>query len=112
MNVILVDAHNRPQGSLNNKEHDSIPMLGEDIHITLDINLQEFATQLIDSIGKLGSIIAIEPNSGEILTLISYPHYDPSMMTGRQRNKKYDSLYKHNDQHLFGFLCLCKLRPF
>ena len=101
MNVILVDAHNRPQGSLNNKEHDSIPMLGEDIHITLDINLQEFATQLIDSIGKIGSIIAIEPNSGEILTLISYPHYDPSMMTGRQRNKKYDSLYKHNDQPFF-----------
>ena len=101
MNVILVDAHNRPQGSLNNKEHDSIPILGKNIHITLDINLQEFATQLIDSIGKIGSIIAIEPHSGEILTLISYPHYNPSMMTGRQRNKKYDSLYKDKNQPFF-----------
>ena len=87
MKMVLVDALNIPQGSFNNGKHDTLAVHGKNITTTLDINLQEYSEHLMQN--KIGSIVAIEPSSGEILTLVSSPNYKPKQMTGRERSKNY-----------------------
>ena len=83
MKLILVDAHNTPQGSFKNGEHDTLAVHGRNLITTLDIDLQEYGEKLMSD--KKGAIVAIEPSSGEILSLITAPNYDPNLMKGRQR---------------------------
>ena len=71
----------------------------KNIDITLDIDLQEYSEQLMQN--KIGAIVAIEPSSGEILTLVSSPNYNPKQMTGRERSKNYSLLYNDVNKPLF-----------
>ena len=57
-------------------------MSGEELTSSIDIDLQQYAESLM--MNKIGSIVAIEPSSGEILTMVSSPSYDPNMLTGRE----------------------------
>lgn len=70
---------------------DTISKNGEDVTLTLDINLQKYGEELM--INKRGGIVAIEPKTGEILALVTAPSYDPAILVGRQRSKNYTSLY-------------------
>ncbi len=79
------DNLNRVIGAYKNGLYDTLPTPGEDLTITLDIELQQYGEKLMK--GKRGGIVAIEPSSGEILTLITMPGYDPNLMVGRQRSK-------------------------
>lgn len=81
----LVDVHNREQGEFNNGEFDTLAIPGENIYSTLDINLQQYGEKLMQ--GKIGSVVAIEPKTGEVLTMVSSPSYDPRLLTGRDRGK-------------------------
>ncbi len=63
---------------------------GKDITSTIDIKLQEYGEELM--VNKKGSIVAIEPKTGEILTLVSSPSYNPNLLVGKQRNKNYSKL--------------------
>ena len=56
---------------------------GERVILSLDIELQSYAEQLMAN--KKGSVVAIEPSSGEILTMVSSPTYNPNMLVGRAR---------------------------
>ncbi len=77
----MVDVHNRVTGSWENGRYDVPSRLGTDITLTLDAGLQEYGEKLM---GKFtGSIVAIEPSSGEILTLVSAPTYSPGLLVGR-----------------------------
>jgi len=88
--VFLVDVLNIPRGSVDNGDQDIDAIQGKDISITLDIDLQEYSEKLMQN--KIGAIIAIEPSSGEILTLVSSPTYNPKDLTGRERSKNYNLL--------------------
>tara|TARA_B100001029_G_C15053559_1_gene452615 strand:+ start:135 stop:1943 length:1809 start_codon:yes stop_codon:yes gene_type:complete len=99
MKMVLVDVLNRPQGSFDNGKHDTLAVHGKNITTTLDIKLQEYSEHLMQN--KIGAIVAIEPNSGEILTLVSSPNYNPKKMTGRQRSKNYSFLYNDINKPLF-----------
>ena len=77
------DRLNKIIGSYKNGEKDILALNGQDIALTLDSELQQYGESLMK--GKRGGIVAIEPNTGEILALISAPTYDPNMMVGRQR---------------------------
>ena len=90
--ILLRDAHGRIQGSLNNGEFDQPAIRGKDLTLSLDIELQELGEQLMKN--KIGSIVAIEPSTGEILCMVSAPSYDPSLLTGRQRGKNHKELSK------------------
>ena len=72
---------------------DTLAKAGTEIHITLDKKLQEYGERLM--VGKRGGIVAIEPGSGEILSMISGPTYVPELLVGRERSRNYSSL--HND---------------
>ena len=90
--VLLRDAHGRIQGSHSNGEFDQPAIRGKDLTLSLDIELQELGERLMEN--KIGSIVAIEPATGEILCMVSAPSYDPSLLTGRQRGKNHKELSK------------------
>ncbi|WP_350289994.1 penicillin-binding transpeptidase domain-containing protein [uncultured Croceitalea sp.] len=88
---IQKDRFNRDIGKFKNGKLDTLPELGKEIHITIDKTLQEYGELLMH--GKRGGIVAIEPNSGEILAMISGPTYNPELLVGRERSKNYTKLH-------------------
>ena len=88
---ITVDNLNRDLGPFQKGKYDIDPIPGQNIITTLDSKLQSYGELLMS--GKRGSIVAIEPKSGEILSLISSPNYDPNSLVGRHRSRNYNLLY-------------------
>lgn len=82
---------NKVTGSYRNGELDTLPKNGKDLTLTLDIDLQVYAQKLMAN--KRGSIVAIEPSSGEILALVTAPTYNPNMLVGRKRSKNSTILF-------------------
>ena len=83
--ILLRDAHGRIQGSYQHGALDHKPIPGKDLTLSIDLQLQALGERLLE--GKIGSIVAIEPSTGEVLCMVSSPTYDPRMMVGRQRAK-------------------------
>ena len=94
-----VDVHNREVGRYKDGAFDSLPIPGEDLHLGLDIELQVYAEQLMAN--KRGSVVAIEPSTGEVLTMVSTPSYDPALLVGNVRGKNYRRLQKDPLKPLF-----------
>jgi len=88
---IQKDRFNRDIGPYKNGAEDIPPVQGKEISITIDKDLQEYGELLMN--GKRGGVVALEPATGEILSLISGPTYDPSLLVGRKRSKNYTQLY-------------------
>ncbi|KAA6300637.1 MAG: Penicillin-binding protein 2 [Candidatus Ordinivivax streblomastigis] len=97
--VLLRDAHGRIQGHYKNGKFDKKPISGKNLTLGLDIELQTLAEKLMSN--KLGSIVAIEPKTGEILCMVSAPNYAPSVMVGRQRGKNHVGLEQDPLKPLF-----------
>lgn len=91
--ILLKDAHGRIQGSYQDGKYDISPIHGKDLILGLDIELQMLGERLLKD--KIGSIVAIEPNTGEILCMVSSPTYNPNEMVGRNRSKNYLKLYRN-----------------
>ena len=87
---IVVDNRNRDVGSFANGEYDMQPVMGAELTLTIDAKLQALGEELMR--GKRGSIVAIEPSTGEILALLSAPSYDPNALVGRYRSRNYTVL--------------------
>jgi penicillin-binding protein 2 len=88
--ILLRDSKGRIQGKYRSGELDIDPKAGTDLQLTLDIELQQLGEILMN--GKIGSAVAIEPATGEILALVSNPAFDPSLLVGRQRSANYMAL--------------------
>ena len=97
--VMQVDVHNRETGSYQHGKFDSIPIEGENLYTTLDAELQQYAEELMAN--KRGCVIAIEPKTGEVLTLVSAPCYDPNLLVGRVRGANYIKLLGDISKPLF-----------
>lgn len=93
VNFIQKNRFNKEIGAYKEGIYDTLPIPGKDITLTLDMELQMYAEQLM--VNKRGGIVAIEPSSGEILSLVSTPSYDPKMLVGRKRSK--NSVLLFND---------------
>lgn len=91
--IMLRDAHGRIQGSYMNGKLDRRPVPGKDLTLSLDIKLQALGERLLE--GKIGSIVAIEPSTGEVLCMVSSPTYDPRTVTGRKRGKMHAILSRN-----------------
>ena len=89
---IQKDKYNREIGSYKEGRFDTIAVQGKDIRLSIDLELQKYGEELM--INKRGGIVAIEPATGEILSLITAPSYDPAILVGRQRSKNYTLLYR------------------
>ncbi len=88
--ILLRDAHGRIQGSYKDGELDRPPVPGKNLTLGIDLDLQALGERLLE--GKIGSIVALEPKTGEVLCMVSSPSYDPRMMVGRQRSKSHREL--------------------
>ncbi len=93
--ILMRDSRGRIQGAYQNGELDKEAVTGSDLHLGLDIQTQLLAEKLMH--GKVGSVVAIEPQTGEVLALVSSPNWDPRTLVGQERSKNYQALL--NDPH-------------
>ena len=91
VNYIQKDRFNRDIGPFKDGIFDTLPDRGKDITLSIDARLQAYGEELF--VNKRGGIVAIEPATGEILSLVSAPYYDPSLLVGRERSRNYTKLY-------------------
>ena len=87
VNYFQKDKFNRITGPYKNGIYDTLPKPSKNINLTIDFDLQIYGDSLM--INKFGTIVAIEPESGEILSLINAPNFDPNLLIGRDRSKNY-----------------------
>ena len=90
VNFFLVDVHNRMKGAYNEGKSDSAAVLGNNLTSTIDRDLQAYCELLMQN--KRGAVVAIEPETGEILCFYSGPDYDANLLVGRERSKNYQML--------------------
>ncbi len=88
--ILLRDAHGRVQGRYDEGNQDKAPVSGKDLTLGIDIELQAYGELLMQN--KVGSIVMIEPSTGEILAMISAPSYDPALLTGKDFGRNYQAL--------------------
>jgi len=89
-NIVMVDVHNREQGHYKNGKYDTSAVLGQNLYLSLDADLQAYGEKLM--VNKIGSIVAIDPETGEILAFVTSPVYDPNLLVGRARGENFSKL--------------------
>lgn len=87
---MVIDPMGRPQESFNEGDFDTLAVSGQNLISTIDSDLQAYGEFLMQH--KKGSIVAIEPATGEILAMVSSPTYDPNLLVGRDRGNNYGLL--------------------
>lgn len=92
--ILLRDARGRIQGHYQNGAYDTRPVAGKNLTLSIDVNLQALGERLLE--GKIGSIVAIEPSTGEVLCMVSSPTYSPQLMVGKQRGIHQRQLMKNS----------------
>ncbi len=90
--IVMVDVHNKEKGRYADGAYDTLAIAGKGLYCTIDAELQAYGEYLMQ--GKRGSIVAIDPSTGEILALVTSPTYDPNLLVGRERSKNYALLLK------------------
>lgn len=93
MEIFLRDVHGRIKGRYRGGKFDRRPLPGRNIQLGIDVDLQALGERLLE--GKIGSIVAIEPKTGEILCMVSSPSYDPRMLVGRGRGDAQKALQRN-----------------
>ena len=96
--ILLRDAHGRIKGRYLDGAMDVAPVPGKNLTLSLDIELQQLAERLLEN--KIGSVVAIEPTTGEVLCMASSPTFDPQILVGRQRGENHKILSKDKQKPL------------
>lgn len=91
--ILLRDAHGRIQGKYQKGRFDRRPQAGHDLTLGIDINLQATAERMLE--GKIGAIVAIDPQTGQVLCMASSPSYDPRLLEGHNRSKYHSYLSRN-----------------
>lgn len=96
--ILLRDAHGRIKGRYMDGAMDVEPVPGKNLTLSIDIELQQLAERLLQN--KIGSVVAIEPSTGEVLCMASSPTFDPQILVGRQRGENHKLLSKDKQKPL------------
>lgn len=86
-------------GSYKDGKYDTLSVSGLDLRSTIDIDLQLYGEQLMQ--GKVGSIVAIQPSTGEILSIVTSPSYDPNILAGKDFSQNFSALVRDSLKPLF-----------
>ncbi|MFT7247415.1 MAG: penicillin-binding protein 2 [Arcticibacterium sp.] len=105
----LMDVNMKDKGSYENGSYDTVAIVGQDLYSSIDIELQQLADSLFQN--KVGAIVAIEPRTGEILTMGSYPTYDPNLLSGKTFSENYLKLINDPDKPMFNRTISAFYRP-
>ncbi|HRH38215.1 MAG TPA: penicillin-binding transpeptidase domain-containing protein, partial [Flavobacteriales bacterium] len=96
---VLVDVHNNIKGSFKEGRYDTLAVEGKDLYTGIDIDMQRLGEQLM--VNKKGSIVALDPKTGEVLCMVTSPGYNPELLVGRVRNTNYGILQRDPIKPLF-----------
>ncbi len=107
--IFLVDVYSRIKGSYSGGAFDTTAVQGTDIISGIDIDLQEYCELLMKN--KKGSIVALEPKTGEVLALVSSPNYDPGLLVGRIRSDNFAKLSADTLKPLFNRALMASYPP-
>ena len=107
--IFLVDVYSRIKGSYSNGNLDTLAVQGTDIISSIDMDLQEYGELLMKN--KKGSIVAIEPVTGEVLSLVSSPGYNPDLLVGRIRSDNFAVLSADTLKPLFNRALMAAYPP-
>jgi penicillin-binding protein 2 len=101
IHYLMVNVHDVVKGSFQNGKLDTLPRVGDELVSSIDLDLQQYGEYLMQN--KIGSVVAIEPATGEILSLISAPSYDPNLLTGngKEVSANYEKLVNNEYKPLF-----------
>ncbi len=101
-NGVIIDSYNHQKNNIK-------AVSGSDIYLTIDWDLQKYVEKLM--IHKKGAVVAIDPNNGEILSLVSSPVSDPNLFVGKNRSKEFKKLIKDVDKPLLDRATQAKYSP-
>jgi penicillin-binding protein 2 len=96
---LVKDNLNRPQGPYEKGEFDTAAIAGKNLRLSLDIDLQVLGERLMRN--KIGSVVAIDPQTGGILAMVSSPTFDPNLLTGSYRTRNFSKLFVDTTKPLF-----------
>ncbi|WP_234735463.1 penicillin-binding protein 2 [Tellurirhabdus bombi] len=97
------------KGSWKNGAFDSIAVAGKSLYTGIDLTIQQYADTLMQN--KVGSVVAIEPSTGQILCMVSAPSYDPNSLSSRFFSKSYKKLAANPYKPLFNRPIQASYRP-
>jgi len=95
---MLFNVHNVAEGRYNNGKLDSLAISGDELTSTIDIRIQKLGEELLNN--KVGSVVAIEPSTGEVLAFVSSPGYDPNQLVGSNFSKNYSEIATNVNRRL------------
>lgn len=107
--IFQVDVHNCIKDKFSNGKYDTLSEKGKLLTLTIDKNLQTYGEYLLRN--KVGSIVAIEPATGEVLTFASSPTYNPNLLISRERSSYYHQLITDSLKPLFNRALMSKYPP-
>ncbi len=107
--VQMVDVLGIVKGSYGDGVYDTLASPGLGITCTIDAKLQLLAEELLT--GKVGSVVMIEPATGEILVMASSPTYDPDELVGRERGNNYMKLLRNPRRPLYNRAVMSSYPP-
>lgn len=97
------------KGSFKNGEFDTAAVAGKNLYTSIDVDVQRYADSLMQN--KVGAVIAIDPGTGEILTSVSAPTYDPNLLSSRFFSKNYRKLISNPYKPLINRPVMASYRP-
>jgi len=97
------------QGSFKDGEYDTLAIPGQTLKTTIDLELQLYGEKLMAN--KAGSVIALEPSTGEILSIVSAPSYDPAALSGRLFSENFEQISSDTNKPLFNRPLMAAYRP-
>ncbi|GAB3172824.1 penicillin-binding transpeptidase domain-containing protein [Telluribacter humicola] len=97
------------KGSWKDGELDTMAIAGQNLYTGIDLMVQQYADSLM--VNKVGSVVAIEPKTGQILAIVSSPSYDPNILASRHFSKNYSMLAKNPYKPLFNRPVMASYRP-
>ena len=97
------------KGSFKNGLYDTMAVAGKNLYTGIDVEVQQYADSLMQN--RIGSVIAVEPATGEILVSVSAPTYDPNLLSSRHFSKNYIKLVRDPYKPLINRPIMASYRP-
>lgn len=105
----MVNVRGVEKGSFKDGAYDTLSVAGKNLISTIDLDLQQYGEFLMN--GAKGSVVAIEPATGEVLAYISSPFYDPNLFTGKDYGKNYVQLLNEPNKTMFNRPIMASSNP-
>ena len=105
----MVNVHGMEVGNFLEGDANIPPQGGYDLHLTIDSELQALAESLF--VNKRGAAVAIDPNNGEILALVSVPDLDPDIFARSMSSAEWYELTSHASKPMFNRATMSMMPP-